>query len=476
MSADDITGSAEVAGEPLSPRLSRRNYILGVWNGTIGTAAYDFIHPELILTGLVFALASHEFGSRWAFFLVAFVSIINKGASLLPQLYVSSHLEHHSRKRPYYILLTFVRAFGAVALLASVALLGWRVNWMTMGLFYVALLVISVCMGAGNVMTLDMFGRMIRMDRIGTFFGTREFWGNGLSLVAGLLVVTPILERCRDSQDPALLASSYFWLVAIGTSMTVLAMFFLILCHEEPGPRAKRRTTMTESLIRGWRWVKRNPDYRAYLWLRISFRFTDLGMAFFIPYGTEKLSTAGSVSEVALLGGVMVAVFKLSRVASSAVWGGDRSCLIGTGLCFTLAPLLALAAPLMPSAFSVPLPLTEARLDLPLAVYLVALMVMGAAYQGSIIGGNRFLIGRAPPRRRLSYIGFLNTVTSPLTLLPAVAATVAATLGVTVLFFGIVGGGLLYLYWALRVRPEGSPAAVSRVGVPATSEAADDAA
>jgi hypothetical protein len=105
----------------------------------------------------------------------------------------------------------------------------------------------------------------------------------------------------------------------------------------------------------------------------------------------------------------------------------------------------------------------------------VALMVMGAAYQGSIIGGNRFLIGRAPPRRRLSYIGFLNTVTSPLTLLPAVAATVAATLGVTVLFLGIVGGGLLYLYWAMRLRPEGAPAAPPRVGVPATSEAADDA-
>jgi MFS family permease len=239
---------------------------------------------------------------------------------------------------------------------------------------------------------------------------------------------------------------------------------------------------MTESLIRGWRWVKRNPDYRAYLWLRISFRFTDLGMTFFIPYGAQKLATAGSAAEMALLGGVMVATFKFSRVLSSALWGwmvdhrGDRSCLIGTGLSFTLAPLLALAAPLLPPVFGVPIPLTSATLDLPLATYLMALVVMGTAYQGSIIGGNRFLIGRAPPRRRLSYIGFLNTVTSPLTLMPLVAATVAAWFGVTVLFIGIVGGGLLYLYWALRVRPEGKPVSVTGLGAAAVSEAADEAA
>jgi MFS family permease len=458
MSADDIMGSAEAPAGPLSPRLVRRNYRLGVWNGTLGTAAYDFVHPELILTGLIFALTSRVYGTGTAFFLGALVSIINKGGALLPQLYVSSHLEHHARKRPFYILMTIGRAVGAMAMLGSIALLGWSVNALTLGLFYLAFLIVSVCGGAGYIVTLDMFGRMIRLDRIGAFLGTREFWGNALSLVAGVLIVTPILERCRDADDPAILSSSYFWLVAIGTSMTVVAMVFLILCHEEPGPRAKRRTTVAESFIRGWRWVKRNPDYRAYLWLRIAFRFTDLGMAFFIMYGSQKLAGDGGAAEVALLGGVMVALFKLSRVLSSTLWGwrvdhrGDRACLVGTGVCFTLAPILALAAPLAPPMFNLPLPLTEARLDLPLAIYLAALAVMGTAYQGSLIGGNRFLIGRAPPRRRLSYIGFLNTATSPLTFMPALAALVAATLGLTVLFAVIVGGGLLYVYWALRLR------------------------
>jgi len=89
--------------------VSRRNYVLGILNGALGTVAYDFVHPDLILAGLVFTLSRTAYGEGVAFFLVAVLSIINKGGSLLPQLYVSSLLEHRPRKRPFYVLLTFIR-------------------------------------------------------------------------------------------------------------------------------------------------------------------------------------------------------------------------------------------------------------------------------------------------------------------------------------------------------------------------------
>jgi hypothetical protein len=449
---------SDVAPVPTEP--SRRNYVLGILNGALGTVAYDFVHPDLILAGLVFALSRPAFGDRWAYFLVAVLSIINKGGSLLPQLYVSSHLEHRPRKRPFYAFLTVVRACGAVLLVLAMWMMSRRVDAVTMSLFFVGFFVVAVCMGAGHVITLDMFGRMIQLDRIGTFLGTREFLGGAMSLVAGLVIVQPILNRGGASPDNSSLASNYFILGVIGSSLTVVAMVLLILCHEEEGPRARRRTTFIESLIRGWRWLKRNPDYRAYFWLRVAFRINDLALAFFIPYGEQKLKSSQDAVGVAVLGGVLVATFKLSRVASSALWGwtvdrfGDRATLVWAGVCFVLAPLLALAAPALPTGFSAPLPATRAVLDLPLVVYMLALVMIGAAYQGSIIGGNRFLIGRAPPRRRLSYIGFLNTITSPLTFLPMLAAVVASHFGVTTLFVAIIGGGVLYLCWASRVRPE----------------------
>jgi len=90
--------------------------------------------------------------------------------------------------------------------------------------------------------------------------------------------------------------------------------------------------------------------------------------------------------------------------------------------------------------FSVAIPLTKVVLDLPLAMYFVALIVVGAAIQGDVIGGGRFLVVNAPPARRISYMGFLNTVTSPLTLLPFAGAAVMRYWSATALYWMILGG------------------------------------
>lgn len=443
-----VADAAESAGPRFSAPLSRRNYILGLLNGTIGAAAYDFIHPELILTGLVYALT----GSKM---LVALLSVINKGASLLPQLFVSSRLEHHAQKRRYYIGVMGLRAVAATLLVLALWRMTQAPDVTALVIFFAAWLLTSVSFGTGYVIMLDMVGRLIPMNRVGRFFGAREFAGGLLSLVVGYLVVQPILDL-----KSVAFADKYLILGIVGGVLGLVGMSFLAMCREEPGPRARDKTNVMESLRRGYRWLQTDANYRAYLWLRIAFRINDLSFAFFIPFGVDRLRYSHDPVGVVALGGLLMATFKLSRVVSSIYWGrvvdhqGDRACLIGTGICFSLSPLLALVAPLLPSAFEVPLPLTTAVLDLPLCVYFLALMAVGAGVQGSIIGGNRFLISNAPPHRRLSYIGFLNTVTSPLTLLPLAAAWFAEWAGISALFFILVFGGLLWVYWAWRMRPD----------------------
>ncbi len=454
---DPDSGSA--VGPPLdaasanqTPKGLRRNFALGVLAGMIGETARDFIQPQLILAGFFVALVGGA-DRFWYLFLVAMLTVVEKGAALGPQLLVGSRFEHLPRKRPVFIALSVARVAATVAMVASLWLLTKEASPATYALFYVVLFLSYAIGGSLHITFLDMVGRMIPSRRIGLYLGMRNFLGGAVSVVAGTLVIQPILSFIGQP-------GGYVLLAVIGSVLIAVDLALFAMCREGTGPSAKRRTTLGESLRRGLRWLRLDRSYRAYLWTRIAFRINILTWAFFIPYGEERLAHAGGAVGVALLGGILVATFKLSRVAMSAVWAsvadrhGYRACLVGSGVCFFLSPVAALVAPALPTGFEAGIPWTKAVLDLPLLVYLVSLAFFGAALQGSMIGGNRFLVTCAPPHRRPSYIGFLNTVTSPLTLLPLAAVAVAYYWGMGVLFAALLAGGVIYAVAASRMAPD----------------------
>jgi len=438
---------AESASEARQAAHLRRNKVLGILSGTATAMARDFMHPELILAGLIYTLTSSST-------LVALVTIVNKVGILGPQLLVGSRTEHQPRKRPYFIAITVIRALALMAMISAMWRMTTRVDGVTLGFFFLSYLAVCACGGIGHVLFMDMTGRMIPNNWIGTFLGMRQFLGGALSVVTGIAVIQPILERVTPVWNYVLLA-------VIGSALAIIDMTLFSLCKEEEGPRARKRTTIRESLWRGVKWVRTDRNYRMYLWQRVAFRFSYLGLAFFIPYGSEQLSHEGRIAGVAILGGIMVATMKLSRVVASVVWGrvsdhrGFKVSLVGAGVCLVVAPILALTAPPLPHAFSFSVPGAEAQLDLPLSVFLLALAAMGVGMQGNIIGGSHFLICNAPPHRRVSYVGFLNTATSPLALLPFAGAWVAATVGLTWVFAAAVVAGVFSLVMALRMVPLG---------------------
>lgn len=430
-----------------------RNYTLGIASGAIGTISFDFLHAELILAGLIYALT----GSTA---LVALVTVISKGGILAPQLLVGTRLEHRPWKRPYYIGVAVVRVTAMAGMIASIPLMGMSVNAWTLSLFFGAYLLVALATGAGYVIFMDMVGRMIPTGRIGSFIGLRQFLGGALSIVLGYVLVQPVLTKVS-------VPSNYFVLAVIGGVAAIMHATLFGLCREPAGPSARKATTLGESLRRGFKWLRRDRNYRIFMGLRVLFRVNYLSLAFFIPYGSDRLAirryapgSAEDVASLGILGGIMIATFKLSRTLFSAIWGrvadrrGYRPCLVGAGACFLLAPALALLAPALRTTFAVRVPFVPVDLDLPLCVYFSALLVLGAAFQGTIIGSNRFLIANAPPHRRISYVGFLNTVTCPLTLLPLAGAWLADAIGkggLGVLFGIILAAGAGYLLLAMRM-------------------------
>ena len=434
---------APAAAEP-SARHVRRNYALGVLNGSLGTLAFDFLHPELIIAGMIWALT----GSK---LLVALVTVVSKAGILAPQLLVGPRLEHRPLKRPYFVALGGLKLAALAAMIAAMTQLSGRGFGVALALFYLAYIVSCVCGGTAYVVLLDITGRMIPPQRVGSFFGMRHFLGGVLSPLLGLLVIQPVLAK-------APLPANYLVVMALGALLTAASVTAFALCREEPGARARRRTTLGESLRRGFRWLRSDANYRAFFWQRVAFRINYLSLAFFIPYGSEALGQERGPAGLAALGGILVATMKGSRTLASILWGrvadrhGFRRCMLGAGVMYLVAPSLALLAPRMPRLFALHLPAMTTPLDLPLLIYLVALAAMGAAIQGTVIGGSQFQVTTAPPHRRISYVGFLNTITSPLTLLPLAGAWLAKAVGLGAVFVLAFGGGLISLWSALAMR------------------------
>ncbi|MFW6132645.1 MAG: hypothetical protein ACOC8F_02020 [Planctomycetota bacterium] len=425
---------------------ARRNHVLGVAAGTVGNIARDFVHPEMILVGLIYAVTGSAVYA-------ALIPVINKAGMLTPQLLAGSLVEHVPRRRPYFVAATVSRAAAFAGLAVTVWLLTLEVTGLYLFLFYAAYLAVLMCTSLAHVVFMDMIGRLIPAHRVGAFIGMRGFLGGALSLVTGVFIIQPILQGMATPV-------SYLVLVVIGGVLATADMSIWCQARERPGARAERRTRLRDAIRRGFGWLRTNRNYRCYAWARVAFRVNYLGVAFFIPYGTERLGYEKTGGGLAILGGVLVAVFKFSGVLGSAIWGrvadghGSRTTLVRSAELLLAGVALALAAPLLPEAFALRVPGLPLAFTLPLTAYLAALGLFGVALRGAMIGGQRFLITSAPPEHRPSYLAFLNTLTSPLTLLPLLAALVAEVGGMIWVFAFVGVGSVLGIVAALRMDPD----------------------
>jgi len=428
--------------ERLSPADARRNHRLGVAAGALGGLGRGFLEPDIIIAGFIDVLTQSPG-------LVSLVAVVNKGGLLGAQFFAGSRLEHHVRKMPFFALLIAIRAAGMAGLIASIAWLGGDVSAAAITAFFAAYLLVSMCGGSGHILFIDMLGRMIPSRRLGAFLGSRQFLGNLLPLLAGFWVIQPILTGVD-------LPWNYLLLAAIGATATTMDMLLITRCREQPLSRQRRRTTLRRSLRRGVLWLRRDRSYRMFFWSRVAFRINYLGLAFMVPYGRVEIGR-GRGTSFALLGGILVGTSQLSRVAASALWGrvadrrGYRACLLAAGGCFVVAPMLALLAPRLPRMFELALPGVPLGVDLPLATYMLALVLLGVGRQGNILGGQLFLVTSAPANRRPSYVSFLSMLTSPLTLLPLLGAYLVSLYGMEVVFLLPVGGGVLSVASAWRM-------------------------
>jgi len=432
----------------------RRNYLLGIANGAIGRMGFAFINPSLILAAFIYEQTESNT-------LVGLIATLGALGVFFPQLYISRLIEHLPRKKPFYIGAMVLRIASLGCMGITMLLAGTTGSSWPLVLFFVSFVLLRAGDAAGALPFFDIVGQTITPVRLGRFFAWRGILGDSLGLAAGYMIVQPVLRGVPSPYD-------YPLLVGCGLVLMTVAWLTFSLSDEEESPNPPRERGLRQTLVEAARVLSVEPNYRRLFTIRMLTRVAGLTQAFYVPYGIERL---GAVE----VSGIYITCMAASRIASSFVWGrisdsrGNRLCLIGAGALFALSPVAALAAPHLPAAFAIKLPYTAAILDLPLTAYLVGLGFFGAAIGANMIGVNAFMIESAPPGRRPSYMAFLNTVTSPLAVLPLVAGALidGGVLELDTLFICIATAGVLSFLTAARLEEVRRPGTTSEFPEPA---------
>jgi hypothetical protein len=425
--------------EPRQPHFAR-NYSLGVFNGTMIILGHSLISPSLVLAAFVYEQTRSEA-------LVGLLPAIAVAGHRLPQLYISSLIEHRESKKLFYIAATCLR----LVMLAGIGLLilfSPRLSTAaTMVGLFAAYTAFAVGQGAASMPFFDILASAVGPSRVGGIFAVRHFFGHLLAMLAGVFVVQRLLGTFPEARHIA-----YALLVGLAWLCLSAGWGSFMLVREVGGTQASHRRSIRAQIASGIRMFREQANYRGLFMLFVLGPFNGLALTFYIPYGVERLGVVG-------LSGVFITFISASRVASSLIWGrisdrrGNRICMVISGSLYMLSALIALAAPAMPSVMEWRVPGTAVVADLPLLTFLLSLCVFGLGQQAGMVGTSGYMVEAAPPDRRPSYLAFLNTVTIPVTFIAPLLGLLVRLdpIGLVSVFVISASGGLLTLLVSLKL-------------------------
>jgi MFS family permease len=439
----------------------RRNFLLGVLNGTLVNFGLAFIDPFTVIpvfitraggSSLLVGLAAAVYGAGW----------------FLPQVFVARYAQSRWRVLGIYRLMTVFRVLSWACVAAVVFLVDPAATRLFVWLVIVFMFAGTVGAGVAGVPFLEITSKTIPPERRGTFFGVRRLTGGLLGIFAGVVVAVVV-----GDEGSAAWASGRAWravsdlcdalgwtgrpfpynygiLIVLGAVLSAAGMFLFGLIRE---PRADVRhdlQPLAEHVRAGFRLLAQRANYRLFLAVRIVWQLTSMAMPFYAVYAYSVLGfSEGSV-------GVFVSLWVGSGVVSNYAWGkladlrGNRIVLVFTALIALLPPLTVLFV--IGNGAEVETAANGWQFWLMCSTF----VVNGCARSGRFISNMMYLLEDAPEDFRPLYVGFMNTLSFPFMLSPALGGALVLAVGFPTLFVTSAVFGLVSVVLSARlVEPRG---------------------
>jgi len=381
-----MVGGLEKAEPSAVPHL-RRNFALGLFNGSFYILAETLVDPVLVLTWFLARLSASNL-------LIGLVVPLRDAGWFLPQLFVAPYQARLPYKLPIYSVVALLRSLAWLTM-ATVMLTQRDPTVLIVG-FFVPYVINSLASGWAGLPFMDIVAKTIPTERRGTYFGARLLVG-GLLGIAGSLVVRVALSEQLGRTFPANVGQ----LMAIAALFAVSALFAFGLVIEPPG-EVSQVTSLAAHLGRAAHLPQADHNFRWFLLTRVMLMAAQMATPFFAVYAARELGAdAGMVS-------VYLAASTTASLVSNLGWSriSDRS---GNRAVLRLAAGLGLVMTLLAWLIG---PLNQAFGFALVAPWLFAAVfaVSGAFQSGIALGGMSLVLELAPAADRGLYVGLANSV------------------------------------------------------------------
>ena len=414
----------------------RRNYLLGIVNGTFTQLGMNLTQPSLVLSVFVRALG----GSNA---LVGSLSAIRFGGWLLPQFLVASWIQPRRRKVPIAAGMEIVRLAVYAVLGILTYTLGLANPSLLLFLFLALFTLSRLTAGTGGLARMDAIGKIVSPRRRASFFAARSFWGGLVVFGAGFLV-----RYVLDEAHGPLFPFNFTLLFGLSAFCFFTALLVFAQIREQSDPADRPHHSLKAQLARAPGLLKGDPTLRRYVLVRIMLNMTRLSAPFYPIFALDVLGAPASMV------GFYLSAQTLARILSNLLWQrlgrarGNFFLVKTASLLTALEPLLAVALPWLMRLAG----LTVERSGLLLAyLFTGVFLVAGGTQSGRSISFMALLLDLAPDEERASYIGLVNTTLGFVSFLPILAGAIIDWLGFEPIFLAATGllllGYLVTLGW-----------------------------